>query len=453
MASMKKISKMGVGLLFKHNNRTENDDANHSNETIDNELTHLNYWYKKGTPLDIHNTINENNYYYMNRANSNPIVEVVVTMPKDVKEEDEQKFFQSVYDFYCNDFGEKNVINAVVHKDEITPHMHLDFIPVVELDRNTMSSQMKKLVEEREKVTKRPITAKVSSKEVVTLEYLRMMHPRLSDWVEKDLGYRTEILNGATAGGNRTVLQLKNEFYEREAEKAKAEAEKQKENLDMISKNVQIILDKTNEAGVDKRYFDATAMLFEQARLIAERDVYKKALIANGITNVKIPDEVRDMLRQAPPANGKLTYKSGIIVPKSGEITVVETYIRKPRPLPQQYLLDNAPGIMRYLEQIRPREIKRMDDYLLFPTDDIEHTFHNLLLLKEKEKEFKKVNMPKISNDTFNIAEAVLRQCSFNTDYYYLEQNYVDELTKEEELNLSELFPNLPDENDFSDEN
>lgn len=57
--------------------------------------------------------------------------EIIVTLPKDVKAQDERAFFRSVYDFYCEDFGKENVINAIVHKDETTPHIHLDFVPVI----------------------------------------------------------------------------------------------------------------------------------------------------------------------------------------------------------------------------------------------------------------------------------------------------------------------------------
>lgn len=437
MANIKKIPKLGVGRLFLHNNRSAEDGVQHSNETIDPELTPYNYWFKKGCVEDIHKIIKENNYYYMNRSNSCPIAEVVVTLPQDVKKEDEKAFFKSVYDFYCNDFGEQNVVNAVVHKDEITPHLHLAFVPVRELNRETLSVSFQKLIQEAEKLSKKPITHGVSAKEVINREYLQTMHVRLSDHVAKDLGYRTQILNGTTAGGNKTVQQLKNRFYEQEAEKAKAEAERQQQNLDVLNKNVQFILDKTAETGLDKRYFDATAILMEQARLMAERDVYKKALIAHGITNIQIPKELRDRLRQAPAEKkSSFTYKSGLLVPKSGEMTVVETYITIPRPLPQQYLIDASPALAEYLRRIKPKEIKPIEDFILFPTDDIEQTFHNLLKIKEREKEFKKLNVPKISNDVFNIAEAVLRQCQFDTDYYYLEQNSLEDKEKDIELDI-----------------
>ena|GEM_PF-1358896 len=438
MANIKKISKQFVGHFFKHVNRTADDGVHHSNETIDKELTPENYYFKKGNPGKIYKVIEENGYYYMNRENSNPLIDVVVTLPMNVKEDDEVDFFESVYKFYCNDFGEKNVINAVVHKDEVTPHIHIAIIPVRELDFDRMSDNFKHLVEQEERRMGKPIKYGVSAKAVIDRNYLKQMHPRLSEWVEHDLGYRTEILNGKTAGGNRTIQELKNAFYERETQKAKAVMEQTRQQAELMEKNVQIVVDKTNDLGLDKRYFDAIALLEEQRRLMLERDIYRKALLENGITNVKIPQEAKAYLNRTAKQNGRFTYRNGIIQPKSGTVTVLETYIREPRVLPQQYLLEEFPQLKRSFDMFKYREVKLLEAdhnaFLMFPTDDIERTFHNLLKLKEKEKEIKKLNMPKISNDTFNIAEAILRQCSFDTDYYYMEQNYLEDLQRDMEL-------------------
>jgi len=39
-------------------------------------------------------------------------------------------FFQHAYDFLKDKVGEENIIAAVVHMDEATPHMHLCFVPL-----------------------------------------------------------------------------------------------------------------------------------------------------------------------------------------------------------------------------------------------------------------------------------------------------------------------------------
>ena len=55
----------------------------------------------------------------------------VVTVPKDVPEAEYEKFFHATYDFLEKRYGRENVVSAYVHMDEITPHMHFAFVPVV----------------------------------------------------------------------------------------------------------------------------------------------------------------------------------------------------------------------------------------------------------------------------------------------------------------------------------
>ena len=39
-------------------------------------------------------------------------------------------FFTDCYEFFAKRYGEENIISAVVHQDETTPHMHLNLIPI-----------------------------------------------------------------------------------------------------------------------------------------------------------------------------------------------------------------------------------------------------------------------------------------------------------------------------------
>ncbi|MDF9627044.1 MobV family relaxase, partial [Bacillus cereus] len=44
----------------------------------------------------------------------------------------ERKFFETALDFVKQEYGERNVIYATVHKDEMTPHMHCAIVPITE---------------------------------------------------------------------------------------------------------------------------------------------------------------------------------------------------------------------------------------------------------------------------------------------------------------------------------
>ena len=54
----------------------------------------------------------------------------IVTVPKNLKESDRERFFQVTYEFLIERYGERNCIQAIVHNDEGgQPHMHFLFIP------------------------------------------------------------------------------------------------------------------------------------------------------------------------------------------------------------------------------------------------------------------------------------------------------------------------------------
>lgn len=47
-----------------------------------------------------------------------------------MSEDRERRYFKEAYDFLEAVFGKENVISATVHKDEKTPHMHFNFVPL-----------------------------------------------------------------------------------------------------------------------------------------------------------------------------------------------------------------------------------------------------------------------------------------------------------------------------------
>lgn len=51
----------------------------------------------------------------------------------DGKTQDEiRQYFTDCYEWACSEYGKDNIISAMVHLDEDTPHMHLCFAPIVE---------------------------------------------------------------------------------------------------------------------------------------------------------------------------------------------------------------------------------------------------------------------------------------------------------------------------------
>lgn len=196
---------------------------NHSNENIDKERSHLNYdlCEKEGDTLS---RMNErlNEVYCMERKDVKACCEWVVTLPESLKnapDEHQRKFFEETYEFLAERYGGKqNVISANVHNDEITPHIHFDFIPVVWDEKK-----------EREKV---------SAKEVLTRVELKNFHNDLDNHLKERIPeiYQEGILNGKTIGLD-DVESIKKYSQAIEAKKADMTKEleefsqKEKENI------------------------------------------------------------------------------------------------------------------------------------------------------------------------------------------------------------------------------
>lgn len=122
---------------YKHNERKT---KNHSNKNIDRSKTELNYYLKKNELSYIKEFDRIKEKYDLKgqiRSNSNIMCEMVFTSDQKffdkIGYEESKRYFEESYKFICEykNLGEQNIISAVVHMDEDTPHMHLLFIPVI----------------------------------------------------------------------------------------------------------------------------------------------------------------------------------------------------------------------------------------------------------------------------------------------------------------------------------
>jgi FtsZ-binding cell division protein ZapB len=153
----------------------------------------------------------------MKRDNVNVMCSWIVTAPKDLPAEDNRHFFDEAYGFLSARYGgEKNIISSYVHMDEITPHMHFAFVPVV--------------------TDRRKDVEKVSAKECVTKKDLQTFHLDLERHMGQVFGREIGILNDATKDGNRTVAELKRQSVAQEAQDALERAKEVQDRLDDFEK-------------------------------------------------------------------------------------------------------------------------------------------------------------------------------------------------------------------------
>lgn len=236
MADLSKATRLQVPGLLGHDERTS---ENHTNEKIDPTRTWMNYNFISEVSLERYQR-RMSEVYCLNRKNVNTLAMVSVTLPKEVKPEDQDRFFKVVFEHFKNQFGEQNVVSAFVHLDETTPHIHIKAIPVYLNEKNKQEQ--------------------VSFDEVCPRNFYRRFHKDLSEVVEKELGYPTGILNGATEEGNKSIKQLKAmtalQEVNKELQRALNEA---KDENDEIRHNLKGVL-ATTEHLKERLAFEETAL-------------------------------------------------------------------------------------------------------------------------------------------------------------------------------------------------
>ena len=122
---------------YVHNERRT---KGHKNKDIDSERTYLNYYLKKNGLSYIKEFDRLKEKYDLKgmiKSNSIIMCEMLFTSDQEffnkIGERETKRYFEESYNFVCNykNLGEQNIISAVVHLDEGTPHMHLLYIPVI----------------------------------------------------------------------------------------------------------------------------------------------------------------------------------------------------------------------------------------------------------------------------------------------------------------------------------
>ena len=142
---MEKYHKQDVAPIEKENERDENYEA--ANPQIDSERTRNNYRF---TPY-FGRTYTEFINGRIKALGLSPRKDAVVmnsfvlgsdkTFFDGLAKIEQYNFFSDCYKFFAERYGEENVIAAVVHNDETTPHMHLNLMPVTK-DGRLCSKQL-----------------------------------------------------------------------------------------------------------------------------------------------------------------------------------------------------------------------------------------------------------------------------------------------------------------------
>lgn len=133
---MKKLKAPDVKGIQIHNQR---EKESHSNFDIDSSCSDLNYDLLNGTRINYNNRIQQEideRYTGTKKIRKDAVMlcSFLITSDKDffdrLDPEEEKRYFQESLKFLQDRYGKDNMIYAVVHKDEKTPHMHVGMVPI-----------------------------------------------------------------------------------------------------------------------------------------------------------------------------------------------------------------------------------------------------------------------------------------------------------------------------------
>lgn len=137
--------------IYRHNERK---NTSYTNKNINHQKSYQNYSIKNCDINYLKKFDQIRQDYDLKgwvKKNSNVVCEYIITSDeeffKSIGEDETKRYFKTAYEFVKNykNLGEEYILSANVHLDEVTPHMHLTFIPVVHSFDTKSGKQLDKL--------------------------------------------------------------------------------------------------------------------------------------------------------------------------------------------------------------------------------------------------------------------------------------------------------------------
>ncbi|MGG0452796.1 MobV family relaxase [Priestia megaterium] len=133
---MQKFHKDAILGIQKHNQR---EGENSKNKDIDSTRTMLNYDFVNEDKIKYHEEIKKMTATRVKRKIRNDAVLVseffMSASPEymhAMSPDEQRKYFEASLDHIAGKYGQQNILYAVVHNDEATPHMHVGFVPITD---------------------------------------------------------------------------------------------------------------------------------------------------------------------------------------------------------------------------------------------------------------------------------------------------------------------------------
>lgn len=211
-----------IAALDRHNRRL---NSNYSNENINPAKTGENVTLipvRRSLYRDAAEQVQERVLSHGGRVTKNSvyITELCFTLPKGIEKEQADDYFRAILDFFRRAHDERNLLSAVIHKDETSYHMHLDFCDITR-------------------------SGKLCRKELWTKDTLTKLHDTLPAYLQK-CGFEVERGDKLTSKKARQMAGRSIDQYKADMLKKDIEA-LQQERDELLDGNTELAYDIIDE--------------------------------------------------------------------------------------------------------------------------------------------------------------------------------------------------------------
>lgn len=214
-------------MLDRHNRRK---NQNYSNENINPLQTSNNVTLipvKKSLYKDAVEQVENRVLSHGGRVTKNSVyvTELCFTLPKGIEQKDADDYFRTILQFFIKAHDERNILSAVIHKDETTCHMHMDFCDITR-------------------------AGKLCRKELWTKETLIKLHDKLPEYLTEH-GFPVERGDRLTSKkvrrkAGRSMEQYKSDMLKKDIEILMSERQQ------LLNENISLAYDIVEQIEIDE---------------------------------------------------------------------------------------------------------------------------------------------------------------------------------------------------------
>lgn len=290
----------------RHNERKEGQK--HRNRNIDPTRTKDNVWLTPDDGKTFNERIEsilEENYTGKRKVRSTAVrmCEITVQIGGDLAEngteEEQVEALKQAFEELRDQYGEKNIVSAVIHVDETTPHLHFDFVPIT--PKGGLSAR--EVVGDRAQMRKTQARfLEAMQQRVPSAKFERKKDNQFNGLEQKTFEKMTAALKAKEA----EVWDREDEVEDREIK-----VEKQENQLNALQATLQakeqalIARERQVEKDEDGVVFDRDAVQAREAKLAERAQELRAQEEAIAETASKLADKTRELNLRAEDLDGR----------------------------------------------------------------------------------------------------------------------------------------------------